>query len=64
LGWLVRHGSSYLSRSLENSTFVLEKAPRTALGIFTNGSMLLYQVDGEEVGPLGSLLSRHPTRRG
>lgn len=51
-GWLVRKGVS----NVENSTdltfneggFTLEKAPRTAVGVFKNGSMVLFEVDGEE----------------
>jgi N-acetylglucosamine-1-phosphodiester alpha-N-acetylglucosaminidase len=31
-----------------NSNFVVEKAPRTAVGLFGNGTMVLFEVDGEE----------------
>jgi N-acetylglucosamine-1-phosphodiester alpha-N-acetylglucosaminidase len=50
-GWLVRHGISYVSQSADldvSSSFVTEKAPRTAVGLFLNGSMALVEVDGEE----------------
>lgn len=51
-GWLVRNGQSYVSRSpdlsYEPGGFTYEKAPRTAVGYFRNGSMALVQVDGEE----------------
>lgn len=50
-GWLVRDGVSYVGSSPDldpQSNFVLEKAPRTSVGIFTNGTMILFEVDGEE----------------
>jgi N-acetylglucosamine-1-phosphodiester alpha-N-acetylglucosaminidase len=53
-GWLVRNGVSnvLLSQDLSGfdsaTSFVNEKAPRTAVGVFKNGTMLLLEVDGEE----------------
>jgi len=51
-GWLVRHGLSYVNSSQDLTYspggFTLEKAPRTAVGHFNNGTMLLLEVDGEE----------------
>lgn len=50
-GWLVRHGVSYVDSSGDldlTSNFVLEKAPRTSVGHFSNGTMILFEVDGEE----------------
>lgn len=50
-GWLVRHGSPNTASSPDlnpNSTFFTERAPRTAVGAFANGSVVLVQVDGEE----------------
>ncbi len=51
-GWLVRHGQSNVNASQDLSFqpggFTLEKAPRTAVGSFANGTMLLLEVDGEE----------------
>jgi len=50
-GWLVRDGESYVTRSRDlnvNSTFVTEKAPRTAIGVTLDGEMLILQVDGVE----------------
>ncbi|KJE91657.1 hypothetical protein CAOG_02765 [Capsaspora owczarzaki ATCC 30864] len=51
-GWLVRDGKSYLdtSRYTESldSNFVTEKAPRTSIGTFANGTMAIFVVDGEE----------------
>jgi N-acetylglucosamine-1-phosphodiester alpha-N-acetylglucosaminidase len=51
-GWLVRHGINYVNSSQDLSYseggFTLEKAPRTAVGHFANGTMLLLEVDGEE----------------
>lgn len=53
IGWLVRGGRSYVSESMgpeaANSSFVTEKAPRTAAGVLSNGSLVLVQVDGQEV---------------
>jgi N-acetylglucosamine-1-phosphodiester alpha-N-acetylglucosaminidase len=53
-GWLVRNGVSnvLLSQDLggfdSSTSFVNEKAPRTAVGVFKNGTMLLLEIDGEE----------------
>lgn len=51
-GWLVRNGVSNVQNSTDLSFdeggFTLEKAPRTAVGVFKNGSMCLFEVDGEE----------------
>ena len=50
-GWLVRDGLSYVSSSGDldlSSDFVKEKAPRTSVGHFSNGSMFLFEVDGQE----------------
>lgn len=51
-GWLVRDGVSYVQTSqdltYQTGGFTLEKAPRTAVGIFANGTMALLEVDGEE----------------
>lgn len=56
LGWLVRNGKSYVNSSMDldpRSSFVTEKAPRTALGLFSNNSILILEVDGEEDIKLG-----------
>lgn len=51
-GWLVRNGVNYVNASQDLSYspggFTLEKAPRTAVGFFKNGTMVLMEVDGEE----------------
>jgi N-acetylglucosamine-1-phosphodiester alpha-N-acetylglucosaminidase len=50
-GWLVRNGKSYVALSPDlspNSTFTTEKAPRTSVGQFSNGTMILVEVDGCE----------------
>mmetsp|Transcript_11314 Transcript_11314/g.10231 ORF Transcript_11314/g.10231 Transcript_11314/m.10231 type:complete len:287 (-) Transcript_11314:175-1035(-) len=49
-GWLVRDGKSNvdLSGDLTNTGFNEEKAPRTAIGLFSNGSLILLEIDGEE----------------
>lgn len=53
-GWLVRNGKSNVAESQDLSGFddpngfVNEKAPRTAVGVFSNGTMVLLEVDGEE----------------
>jgi len=51
-GWLVRNGHSNVNASqdltFEPNGFTLEKAPRTAVGVFKNGTMLLLEIDGEE----------------
>jgi len=51
-GWLVRNGVNYVNQSAdltyEPNGFTLEKAPRTAVGFFKNGTMILLELDGEE----------------
>uniref|UniRef100_A0A6B2LEU8 Phosphodiester glycosidase domain-containing protein n=1 Tax=Arcella intermedia TaxID=1963864 RepID=A0A6B2LEU8_9EUKA len=51
-GWIVRNGASFVKSSqdltFKPGGFALEKAPRTSLGVFLNGSLALLQVDGEE----------------
>jgi len=50
-GWLVRDGKSWIDRSpdLNMSTkFATEKAPRTAIGVYPNGTAALVVVDGSE----------------
>jgi N-acetylglucosamine-1-phosphodiester alpha-N-acetylglucosaminidase len=51
-GWLVRNGVSNVNASqdltYEPNGFTLEKAPRTAVGVFKNGTMILLEIDGEE----------------
>lgn len=50
-GWLVRRGSPNTAASPDldpSSKFFTERAPRTAVGAFANGSVALVQVDGEE----------------
>ena len=51
-GWLVRRGEVVDIYSLPDlnaeSDFVTEKAPRTAVGILSNGTIALFSVDGEE----------------
>lgn len=53
-GWLVRDGQSYVKSSQDlggfddPNSFVNEKAPRTAVGVFRNGTIVLLEVDGEE----------------
>jgi len=51
-GWLVRKGVSNVNASQDLSYspggFTYEKAPRTAVGHFKNGTMILLEVDGEE----------------
>lgn len=51
-GWLVRNGISNVNASQDLSYspggFTLEKAPRTAVGFFKNGTMALLEIDGEE----------------
>ncbi|CAN0194290.1 unnamed protein product, partial [Phaeothamnion confervicola] len=44
-GWIVRRGRAYAgeSRDLDpGAEFFLEEAPRTALGVFPNGSIILF----------------------
>lgn len=55
-GWLVRNGASYVSSSADldvSSSFVTEKAPRTSVGVFNNGTMILFEVDGQEAVEFG-----------
>lgn len=50
-GWLVRNGQDNVNASQDLSPkggFTNEKAPRTAVGVFGNGTMVLLEVDGEE----------------
>ena len=51
-GWLVRNGVSNVNVSQDLSYspggFTLEKAPRTSVGVFKNGTMILLEIDGEE----------------
>lgn len=51
-GWLVRGGINYVNMSqdltYEPNGFTTEKAPRTTVGAFQNGTMILLQIDGEE----------------
>lgn len=50
-GWIVRNGINYVNKSMDidvSTSFVQEKAPRTGLGIWKNGSMVILQVDGQE----------------
>ena len=50
-GWLVRNGQQYVNQSMDidvSTSFVQEKAPRTGLGIWNNGSFVILQVDGQE----------------
>uniref|UniRef100_A0A914DSK5 Phosphodiester glycosidase domain-containing protein n=1 Tax=Acrobeloides nanus TaxID=290746 RepID=A0A914DSK5_9BILA len=49
VGWIVRKGQSYVNKSQDLSGgFITEKAPRTSVGIFKDGSMALVEIDGEE----------------
>lgn len=51
VGWLVRNGQGNVESSPDlnkESTFTTEKAPRTAVGVFKNGTMVLVEIDGEE----------------
>ena len=50
-GWLVRKGKSYVNQSADidpNSGFATEKAPRTAIGLMHDGSLVSVAVDGVE----------------
>eukprot|EP01012_Entosiphon_sulcatum_P052979 TRINITY_DN7286_c0_g1_i1.p1 TRINITY_DN7286_c0_g1~~TRINITY_DN7286_c0_g1_i1.p1 ORF type:complete len:280 (-),score=45.27 TRINITY_DN7286_c0_g1_i1:49-888(-) len=50
-GWLVRDGRAYTAHSADlnvSSAFVTELAPRSTVGTFANGSLVLVQVDGIE----------------
>jgi N-acetylglucosamine-1-phosphodiester alpha-N-acetylglucosaminidase len=59
LGFLVRNGANYVNSSHEfqpspgGSSFVTEKAPRTAVGVTADGSLFLAVVDGIEVLGVG-----------
>lgn len=66
-GWLVHKGASYVNQSADldpTGGFVTEKAPRTALAVMSNGTLLSVTVDGACVGskgprfPLPSFLMR------
>lgn len=49
--WLVRNGVAYVNQSADisvTSSFVTIKAPRTAVGYYPNGTMMLLQLDGQE----------------
>lgn len=54
VGFLVREGHTYVNQSRDlnvNSSFVTEKAPRSSVGTFKNGSVFLFQTYGiESVG--------------
>ena len=48
-GWLVRKGQSNVAVSADivgSTSFVTVKAPRTAVGMFKNGTMVLVEIDG------------------
>jgi len=52
-GWMVRNGVTYVNStqdipSASTAGFVLEKAPRTAVGVMKDGQMGLLEIDGEE----------------
>ena len=51
-GWLVRDGVNNVAESsdltYEINGFTLEKAPRTSIGYYKNGTMILLVIDGEE----------------
>ena len=51
-GWLVRKGESFVAKSADLSFqpggFTYQKAPRTSIGHFKNGTMILLEIDGEE----------------
>lgn len=52
----MRNGVSYLTKSQDidpSSGFVTEKAPRTAVGWYANGTAVIFQVDGVEVTDVG-----------
>jgi hypothetical protein len=60
-GWLVHKGASYVNQSADldpTGGFVTEKAPRTALAVMSNGTLLSVTVDGACLGRerLGFLL--------
>ena len=51
-GWLVRNGKGNVETSADlsvTSSFTTIKAPRTAVGHYKNGTMILLEVDGEGV---------------
>lgn len=53
-GWLVRNGKQYVDSSSDlknprNNSFVLLKAPRTAVGLKEDGSVFIAVVDGVEL---------------
>ncbi len=53
-GWLVRGGKQYIDESKDfknprNNSFVLLKAPRTAVGVKEDGSVFIAVVDGVEL---------------
>lgn len=58
-GFLVRNGKSYVNSSREfpnrpwNDSFVMEKAPRTAIGVANDGAVVVMVVDGVETEALG-----------
>ena len=57
-GWLVRNGESYIHQSREfapsyNISFIRLKAPRTAVGVMSDGSIFTSVVDGIEVNKTG-----------
>jgi exopolysaccharide biosynthesis protein len=52
-GWLVRNGKQYVDSSKDfkhprNNSFVMLKAPRTAVGVKEDGSVFIAVVDGVE----------------
>lgn len=51
-GWLLRKGEVAVDKSMQleglSEIFVKEKAPRTAIGVYANASLVLVQVDGQE----------------
>jgi exopolysaccharide biosynthesis protein len=52
MGWLVRDGVSYVAKSADltnQQKFTTEKAPRTTVGAFANGTMILLEI-GKHVG--------------
>ncbi|EGD83604.1 hypothetical protein PTSG_04212 [Salpingoeca rosetta] len=55
-GWLVRKGKSYVNKSRDispTSGFVTEKAPRTAVGVRADGTLISLVVDGVEATKQG-----------
>jgi hypothetical protein len=53
-GWLIRKGVVNVNSTVDipqpanNVSFVMEKAPRTALGVLSSGMMGILEIDGEE----------------